>query len=73
VPVEVAPVAASKADTPDEVTNELSAAQSPLNSRRFSNLISLLFTIRSFHCAQILRSKVVQTVVLLNSRPKIEG
>jgi hypothetical protein len=43
--------AASKADTPDEVTNELSVAQSPLNSRRFSNLISLLF--RLHRCRQV--------------------
>ena len=35
-PVEAAPVAASRANAPDEVTNEPSAAQSPLNSRRFS-------------------------------------
>src|SRR6266436_1067288 len=34
--------AASRADAPDEVTNELSATQSPLNSRRFSSLVSLL-------------------------------
>jgi putative ABC transport system substrate-binding protein len=43
--------AASKADTPDEVTNELSVSQSPLNSRRFSNLISLLF--RLHRCRQV--------------------
>ena len=36
-PVEAAPVAASRADAPDGVTNEPSATQSPLNSRRFSN------------------------------------
>src|SRR5262249_56315310 len=45
VPVDSAPVAASRADAPDEVTNELSATQSPLNSRRFSSLVSLLVTI----------------------------
>src|SRR5215469_1600439 len=45
VPVDSAPVA-SRADAPDEVTNELSTTQSPLNSRRFSSLVSLLVTIR---------------------------
>ena len=44
-PVEALP--ASRADAPDEVTNELSATQSPLNSRRFSSLVSLPFTMRS--------------------------
>ena len=37
---EVAPVAASSADAPEGATNEPSATQSPLNSRRFSKLIS---------------------------------
>src|SRR6266436_3367524 len=46
-PVEAAPVAASRANAPDEVTNEPSAAQSPLNSRRFSSLVFLPFTILS--------------------------
>ena len=39
-------LAASSADA-DEVTNELSAKQSPPNSRRFSNLVS--FTRSPFH------------------------
>jgi hypothetical protein len=44
-------VAASSADAPEEVTREPSATQSPLNSRRFSNLTSFLFAIHSFDCA----------------------
>src|SRR5215831_460985 len=60
------PLAASRADAPDEVTNELSATQSPLNSRRFSSLVSLLFTMRSLplrrSCSAV---KMVQPVVLL--------
>src|SRR6516165_1159624 len=43
-PVEAASVAASRANAPDEVTKEQSVAQSPLNSRRFSSLVFLLFT-----------------------------
>src|SRR6266566_10161170 len=39
--LEVAPGAASIADAPDGVINELSATQSPVNSRRFSNMESL--------------------------------
>jgi hypothetical protein len=50
-PVEATPAAALIGDAPNEVTNELSATQSRLNSRRFSNLVSLLFTIDPFHCA----------------------
>src|ERR1700745_1297309 len=44
--VEATPVAAATADAPDEVTSELNVTQSPLNSRRLSNLVSF-FTIRS--------------------------
>ena len=44
--VETTPVASS-ADAPDEVTRELSATQSALNSRRFSNPIFTHYTIRS--------------------------
>src|SRR5262249_42374875 len=65
-PVEATPLAASRADAPDEVTNELSATQSPLNSRRFSSLVSLPFTMRSLplrrSCYVV---KMVQPVVLL--------
>jgi hypothetical protein len=49
-PVEA--VAASRAEAPDEVTNELNATQSPLNSRRLNDLISLLFTIRRYKIIQ---------------------
>src|SRR5258705_13662431 len=44
VPVAATAVAASRANAPDKVTNELSATQRSLNSRRLSNLVSLLFT-----------------------------
>src|SRR5262249_9258366 len=51
---------------PDEVRKELSATQSPLNSRRFSSLVSLPFTMRSLplrrSCSVV---KMVQPVVLL--------
>src|SRR5204863_5551703 len=64
-PVEPTSLAASRADTPDEVTNELSTTQSPLNSRRFSSLVSLPFTMRSLplrrSCSVV---KMVQLVVL---------
>src|ERR1700739_3800152 len=43
-PVAATAVAASRANAPDKVTNELSATQRSLNSRRLSNLVSLLFT-----------------------------
>src|SRR5258706_9454781 len=43
-PVKATAVAASRANAPDKVTNELSATQRSLNSRRLSNLVSLLFT-----------------------------
>src|SRR5580700_4677197 len=42
-PVAATAVAASRANAPDKVTNELSATQRSLNSRRLSNLVSLLF------------------------------
>src|SRR5215472_17434642 len=65
--VEATPLAASRADAPDEVTNELSATQSPLNSRRFSSLVSLPFTTRSLplrrSCSVV---NMVQPVVLLS-------
>src|SRR5262249_43833572 len=44
VPVEATAAAASRANAPDKVTNELSATQRSLNSRRLSNLVPLLFT-----------------------------
>src|SRR6266436_7827423 len=44
VPVKATAVAASRANAPDKVTNELSATQRSLNSRRLSNLVSLFFT-----------------------------
>src|SRR5262249_51386338 len=43
VPFEATAVAASSANAPDKATNEPSAPQSPLNSRRFNNLAPLLF------------------------------
>src|SRR6516225_8597003 len=44
VPVAATAIAASRAGAPDKVTNEPSATQRSLNSRRLSNLVSLLFT-----------------------------
>lgn len=44
-PVEATPAAASTIEAPDDITKELSATQSSLNSRRLSHLPSLLFTI----------------------------
>src|ERR1700739_2465102 len=46
VPVAATAVAASRANAPDKVTNEPSATQRSLNSRRLSNLVSLLFMTR---------------------------
>jgi hypothetical protein len=39
-------VVPSRANAPDEVTNQPNAMQRSLNSRRFSNFVSLLFTTR---------------------------
>src|SRR5215813_6514109 len=73
-PVEATPLAASRADAPDEVTNELSATQSPLNSRRFSGLVSLPFTMRSLplrrSCSVV---NMVQPVVLLGGCVRLEN
>src|SRR5262249_2778656 len=44
VPVEATAAAASRANAPDKVTDDLSAPQRSLNSRRLSNLVPLLFT-----------------------------
>lgn len=44
-PVDATSLVESRADARNEPTNELSATQSPLNSRRFSNLGSLLFNL----------------------------
>src|SRR5262249_2913204 len=41
--VDTTAVAASRVNAPDKATNEPSATQSPLNSRRFNNLAPLLF------------------------------
>jgi hypothetical protein len=49
-PVAATAVAASRANAPDKVTNEPSATQRSLNSRRLSNLVSLLFTTMSSDC-----------------------
>jgi hypothetical protein len=46
-PLEAAPLAGSTADAADAATQEPSATQSPLNSRRFSNRIFTLYTIKS--------------------------
>jgi hypothetical protein len=46
-PVDATSLAASRADARDEPTNELSATQSPVNSRRFSNLVFSLFNYTS--------------------------
>src|SRR6516162_5400001 len=48
VPVAVAAVAASKTNAPDKVTNELSATQHSLSSRRLSDRVPLLSTNCSF-------------------------
>src|SRR5215472_15017279 len=50
VSVAATAIAASRANAPDKVTNEPSATQRPLNSRRLSNLVSLLFMTRPFDC-----------------------
>src|SRR6516225_8732454 len=44
VPVAATAVAASSADAPDKVSNEPSATQRSLNSRRLSNLVALFST-----------------------------
>src|SRR5215472_5329911 len=44
VPVEATAVAPSRANAPDKVTNELSATQRSLNSRRLSDRVPLLLT-----------------------------
>src|SRR5690242_5901061 len=44
VPVAATAVAASRADAPDKATNEPSATQRSLNTRRLSHLVSLPFT-----------------------------
>jgi hypothetical protein len=62
-PVDAAPPAASRAPAPVGVANEPSATHSPLNSRRFSNLISLLF-IRSLPPGQTF--SIVKCVGLSN-------
>jgi hypothetical protein len=44
-PLEAVPLAGSAADASDDATQEPSATQSPLNSRRFSNRIFTHYTI----------------------------
>src|SRR6516225_7697926 len=44
VPAAATAAAASRANAPDKVTNEPSATQRSLNSRRLSDRVSLLFT-----------------------------
>src|SRR6516165_7153735 len=44
VPVAATAVAASRADAPDKVINELNATQRSLKSRRLSNLVALCST-----------------------------
>ena len=46
-PLEAAPLAGSTADAADDATQEPSATQSPLNSRRFSNRIFTPYTTQS--------------------------
>jgi hypothetical protein len=46
-PLEAAPLAGSTADAADDATQEPSATQSPLNSRRFSKRMFTLYTIPS--------------------------
>jgi hypothetical protein len=46
-PLEAAPLAGSMANASDDATHEQSATQSRLNSRRFSNRISIHYTIQS--------------------------
>src|SRR5262249_49773992 len=55
VPFEATAAAASRANAPDDATNEHSAPQSPLNSRRFS----ALFTTPSFPLLTMLGLRVV--------------
>src|ERR1700730_7420080 len=57
--VEATPLTGSSTDAPDAVTNELSARQSPLNSRRFSGVLSSLFTWD--HCAGLNPSSFAAT------------
>jgi hypothetical protein len=46
-PLEAVPLAGSAADAFDDATQEPSATQSPLNSRRFNNRIFIHYTIPS--------------------------
>src|SRR5215469_11854751 len=57
VPVEATAAAPSRANAPDKVTNELSATQRSLNSRRLSDRVPLLLFC-SFDC--VLDLKIVQ-------------
>src|SRR6516162_1419457 len=71
-PVAAKKVAASTSDATVKVTNELRTMQSPLNSRRFTNLVSLPFIICLPQRQSCWVVKVLQHVVLIGRHMMIE-